>query len=451
RDGQMMGAVAAVQFAEDKANDESITSLEDPSEQIQLALKISSRLHSVLGVRLFSADGKFLTAFPQYITETNLPQADLQALQALQPVSHFVPKAQMDEQDLLAGTNTEAVPLLVVNVPLREETTNRLDGIAQFLVYGSEIAREYAVLDRHLATQGILVFLISGSIVTAGLLLAFRRVEKANRLLAQRTGNLLKANRELALAAKTSAIGAVTSHLIHGLKNPLSGLRTFVQDRATAPDAALEDEWQLAAATTQRMQSLIDRVVRVLQEQQTATDYEITFAELIEILSSKLRPLAESAGVNYRADADLAGSMSNRQADLLLLILENLVQNAIEATPPGKRVNLRVFCDGSRAVMEIQDEGPGMPPDLLEKLFAPCPSAKKGGSGIGLAISRQLAAHLGATLDLKQTSAAGCCFRIVLPLAAAAEPDPEDSRVAAIARGESTEASIGALAKKSNP
>ncbi len=56
RDGLTLDAVAAVQFADDKANDESVT-LNDPSEQIQLALKISKRLPSVIGVRLFSPEG----------------------------------------------------------------------------------------------------------------------------------------------------------------------------------------------------------------------------------------------------------------------------------------------------------------------------------------------------------------------------------------------------------
>jgi hypothetical protein len=73
--------------------------------------------------------------------------------------------------------------------------------------------------------------------------------------------------------------------------------------------------------------------------------------------------------------------------------------------------------------MEVQDEGPGLPPQVAERLFAPCISSKKGGSGIGLAISRQLAKHLGAELDLKQSSSEGCAFRLVLPL----QPQPNPS------------------------
>jgi signal transduction histidine kinase len=415
RDGRTLAELAAVQFADDKANDESITTLADQGEQMQLALKISRRVPTVLGVRLFSPKGQFVTAFPLYISETQLPAEDLTGLRTLRAVSHFVPRAQLQEQDLLAETNGQSLPLLVVNIPLRDEATDRLEGIAQFLVHGSNIAAEYAALDRRLATQGAWIFFISGSILLAGLVLALKQVQRANSLLAQRTSNLLRANRELALAAKTSAIGAVTSHLIHGLKNPLSGLRTFVQDRAQSQHSGQDGDWQLAAATTQRMQSLIDRVVRVLQEQDTVVEYEITFAELVEILEARLRSLAQASAVEYVCRLQTTGTISNRQADLLLLILENLVQNAIEATPTGQRVSLQLFRSGPGIAIEVEDQGPGLHPDLLDRLFTPCSSAKKGGSGIGLAISRQLAVHLGATLELERSSSAGCCFRLVLP------------------------------------
>ena len=415
RDGRTLDAVATVQFADDKANDESITSLEDPSEQIQLAFKISERLSSVLGVRLFSPDGSFLTAVPPYITETRLSAEDLAELRKLQPVSHYVARAQLKEQDLLAETNGQSLPLLVVNIPLREEGSKRPAGIAQFLVHGSGIASQYALLDRRLAVQGILVFFISGSILIGGWLLAFARVHRANRLLAQRTENLLKANRELALAAKASAIGAVTSHLIHGLRNPLSGLRSFVQDRAQNHEDGQENDWQMAEATTARMQQLIERVVRVLQEQQTVVEYEITLAELLALLNARIGPLAEAASVQYLCELAAVATLSNRQADLLFLILENLLQNAVEATPAGRAVTLRIFQEADVIVMEIEDQGPGLSPALLDRLFSPCSSSKKGGSGIGLAISRQLATHLGAVLDLKRSSTAGCCFRLCLP------------------------------------
>ena len=305
--------------------------------------------------------------------------------------------------------------LLEVNIPLREEGARRLAGLAQFLMDGTSIAREYAELDRHLVLQSALAFAAGGSILAAGLALAFRRVQRANRLLAERTANLLQANRELALAAKTSALGAVTSHLIHGLKNPLSGLQGFVRDQAITPGNGQADDWQLAVATTQRMENLINRVVRVLQEQNAATEYEISLAELAELLAGKIQPAARAAGVGFETVVTAAGALSNHEADLVLLILENLAQNAVEASPRGKTVRLAIFAESGHTVMEVQDEGPGLPPGVEARLFTPCDSSKQGGSGIGLAISRQLAAHLHAELQLKRSSPQGCTFRLALP------------------------------------
>jgi signal transduction histidine kinase len=206
----------------------------------------------------------------------------------------------------------------------------------------------------------------------------------------------------------------VTSHLIHGLKNPLSGLRNFVaQGRPLEPGH--QSDWELAAASTQRMQNLIDRVVRVLQEQQTVVEYELSYVELLEMLDAKFSPAAKARGVAYRQQLHARGNVSNRDADLLLLILENLVQNAIEATRSGESVELRAFDHGPNLMIEVEDHGPGLPSEVAERLFTPCHSSKRGGSGIGLAISRQLAVHLGATLGLKKSTETGCCFQLLLP------------------------------------
>jgi signal transduction histidine kinase len=155
--------------------------------------------------------------------------------------------------------------------------------------------------------------------------------------------------------------------------------------------------------------------VRVLQEQQTAIEYEITLPELLGILSAKLRPIAEHAGVEFSSEIVGGGSVSNREADLVLLILENLLQNAVEATPLGKRVQLRLTESEDGFSMQVEDEGPGLTQQAAQGLFMPCTSSKKGGSGIGLTISRQLAVHMGATLELKRNTPAGSCFELVLP------------------------------------
>ncbi|MGA2244066.1 MAG: HAMP domain-containing sensor histidine kinase [Verrucomicrobiota bacterium] len=411
RTGEILDSVAAAQYLDDRENGETLTTLDDPTEQIELALKVS-RLRDVIGVRLFAPDGRFVNAFPAYVAEGTLTPGDLPALQSLRPANHFLAHSRLEEQELLPETNGPPVPLLLVNIPLRADEQPRLVGIIQFIMNGSSLARQYAALDRQLAEQFTLAFVVAGGSLSVALVLAFGRLQRANRLLARRTADLLLANRELTLAAKTSAVGAVASYLIHGLKNPLSGLQNFVRDRAAGNGHHDADDWEEAAKTTQRMQDLISRIVGVLQQQGTAATYEIAFTELGELLANRMRPAIQAAGVRWETTVSAEGNVTGREADLILLILENLAQNAVEATPAGKVVNCSIRSRGSGIVAQIKDEGPGLTAAAKERLFSPCTSAKKNGSGIGLAISQQLAKHLGAELRLAISSAQGTCFEL---------------------------------------
>jgi signal transduction histidine kinase len=417
RDGEVLHAVALQHYAEDL--EEGLAGpIANPGEQLSIVLK-SAALRGVLGVRLFDATGRFVESFPLYVTEQGLSADAVRQLRALRPVSRFLPRVEMaglfyPDDSAPSGI----IPLLEVLVPLHSEG-GTLAGIAQFLVEGHSIAVEYARLDRNLARQASAAFAAGGVILSGALLWAFRRLQRAQRLLAERTENLVKANQELALAAKTSALGAVTAHLIHGLKNPLAGLQSFVAARSAAPQERGGSEWDQAVASTQRMQALIQQVVGVLREEQSATCYEVTLTELAESLCNRVQPLARERGVGFTTVIVTEAALPNRVANLVMLILLNLAENAVQATPHGKTAALEVSGDGTRVVFEVRDAGAGFPADT--PLFMPCRSTREGGTGIGLALCKQLANHLGAALELADNTAAGCVFRLNLPTAAAGD------------------------------
>jgi len=153
----------------------------------------------------------------------------------------------------------------------------------------------------------------------------------------------------------------------------------------------------------------------VLNDGNSGIQYELPLAEMAEILSVRTRALATASGVRYESVVLTDAMLSNRVANLMALILENLLRNAIQATPEGRSVCLTLKRNRSGLVCEVADEGPGLPEALRQDLFAPCHSTKPGGNGIGLAISRQLARHLGAELKLVRSSADGCLFALTLP------------------------------------
>lgn len=431
RDAEVLQAVALMHQREVAKDLGELGGIDDPINQLTVLFKTSS-LRGVLAVRLFDGDGRFLNGYPKEVLAARLDSAFLPQLDHLQPVCRYhkaVPLSDLfrEEQPEVRGGH-HPVPLLEVNVPFQSAADGRLAGVGQFIIEGHSIAAEYGRLDRHLALQASAAFVVGGGVLVGALGWAFRRLQRANRLLAERTDDLLQVNQELALAAKTSAVGAVTSHLIHGLRNPLSGLQNFVANIHACDPARLEADSEQAIASTRRMQTLINQVVSVLREEEAGRQYEITLAELADIISGRVLQRAREKGVAFQARLTGDAALPNRTANLVSLVLVNLVQNALDATPPGKAVCLSLAHGAEGITCEVRDEGSGLPEALRQNPFRPCQSTKEGGSGIGLAICKQLANHLGAKLELKTSSSAGCVF--VLRLArVACEPGPQSTTV----------------------
>jgi signal transduction histidine kinase len=412
RDGEILDAVAlSEQFGIQGTN--LVQRMRDPGEQLVLALQISRIKDGVLGVRLFSPEGKFITAVPPNLNAATLSPGTLAALQQLHPVSQYDAAARLGDLFLLgaAAAHEDTLPLQTVTIPLHAQGETQLLACAQLLLDAHEFARQSDQIEHHLRLQALGLFALGGALLAAALAWAGYRLQKAHRLVQERTVSLLRANHELMLAAKTNALGAVTAHLIHGLSNPLANLQDFVSTRTR--DQA-DGEWEEAERATRRMRQLLQEVVRVLGEENGIDAYEITLTELILVLRTKIKPMVRELKVDCQVDQAAQGIISNHPANIVLLILENLIHNALQVTPAGKTVRV-TFLDGNDGVIcRVADEGPGFPANLLKNTFAPCRSTK-GGAGLGLAISKQLASHLGARLDLRSSSPTGSVVELTLP------------------------------------
>ena len=423
RDGEMLTAVAmARQYA--NGSGASLTQrLGNPADQLALALEISQIKEGVLGVRLFDRNGRFETAFPPTLLATNLPGTDLPALRSLLPVSRFRERANLGDYFLLhtgSGQSGSHAPLLEVTIPLNARGDSNLVAAAQLILDGRTIASEYARVDGHLWLLGLGLYLGGAALLSGVLFWAYRRLHQAHAVVAERTARLLRANHELTLAAKTSALGSVTAHLIHGLSNPLANLQDFI---ASHGQGATDGDLRALADSTHRMQQLVHDVVRVLGEERGDDNYQITLPELVDVLNRKLGPSVADSGVHLISLLDAEGELSNRHANLILLILENLVHNALKVTPRGRQVCVRFVEQTDGVCCQVADQGSGIAAPVLARLFTPCHSTH-GGSGLGLAISRQLANQLGAALELKTNSSAGCIFELRLPFSLFAEIEP---------------------------
>lgn len=426
RDADVLHATVMLQFrqlAEQLGDD-----VREPAT-LALVLLESTELRGVVAARLFETNGAIHTSWPIHVTDGKVDPGDLLAVLRSQPVPRFHPARRHDEVFLeLPGEMPPdtTFPLLEVCVPMQAAPDAEVAGVAQFLLEGAGIAREFAALDRNLFARGAGVFIAGAVLILALMRWALVHLQRANDRLADRTRDLLRANEELALAARTSAVGSVAAHLIHGLKSPLSGLHQFVNGKQQRADAATTDPsmWEAAAASTRRMQQMVGEVVRVLREEQNGEAYELDLADIEELIRQRVSPLARETGVNFQISRNVTAELDNRQANLLVLILSNLIHNALQATPAGGLVTLVIGDHRAGLEFRVVDQGTGVPDAVRERLFTPCNSAREGGTGIGLVISRQLANHLGARLELESTSSRGSVFVLRLPLAIHPGPFP---------------------------
>ena len=359
----------------------------------------ASEQKGVVALRVFDFKGEV-----QLGAEDPLTDEELARLRTFQTISSF------DAEGTAQGPRGEVrTPLIRALVPLRQG--DRFLGAAEFVLDGTKVHEDLQRLDRNLWKYSIRILLLGGGIMVASLWWAFGRLRKAMILLEERTQSLLRANHELTLAAKTSAVGAITAHLIHDLKSPLFGLQSFVSARGAADD----EDWEMALSTTQRMQKMISDIVKILQDEKTTEKYELSIDEVLSLLREKLEPECEKAEIQFSTEGSMPGALMNRDGNIILLLITNLVHNAAQATPKGGEITVKVRDEDGHALFEIRDTGPGLPQHILETLFTPSRSTKAGGTGLGLAISKQLANHIGADLTLKETSKAGTVFELRVP------------------------------------
>lgn len=381
------------------------------------ALLPAAHREGLLAMAIFDADGVVLEKIPAGQLLVELPPGDFVSLQDGRPITRFWPAFSLTT--ILPGSSTEPTPVLEVVLPLhgRAAATPAASaaepiGFVRYDLDARRLQAELAELDAGVRRQTIVTLAVG--LAALGLLVgaAYALLGRAQRTIAERTARLQRANAELALAAKTSALGQITSHLVHGLQGSVAGLRSVV----AAPAGLSARDSKAAAGYAEQMQAIIQEIVALLGDRSTGTTYELTGRELAELIRRRNAASAADAKVALEVDEGFAGSVDNHRGGLLCLIVSNLVQNAIAATGPAGRVHVALKRDATEVRLLVSDNGPGIPAEIRAHLFEPGRTGRAGGTGLGLVISQLLARQIGAEVRLMATGPAGTTFDVALPL-----------------------------------
>ncbi len=214
----------------------------------------------------------------------------------------------------------------------------------------------------------------------------------------------------------------LTAFLVHDLKNPVNTMmlnaQLIVRDAQTSPASR-----EAAASIQAEARTLVRMIMNLLDISKAdegrlvalraPVDLAALVGEVLEALSAR----ASDAGVELDATFEVA--QAEADADLLRRVLENLIENAIRHAPSGTTVRVDALRRGDEVELRVADRGPGVPPELRERVFDRFVQAESGlpssraGRGLGLAFCKLVAEAHGARVWVEDGSpGAVFCFRL---------------------------------------
>lgn len=223
--------------------------------------------------------------------------------------------------------------------------------------------------------------------------------------------------------------------LLHDLMQPLNAFGLLQEQcregfsPALKTDEQLRQYWEMMVGTVRQQEKLLQSLrtyLRLTAEPGPQTVRPLALSGILENLEENLRDHFPGLKIDFIGGNELSALS---QQDGLLDILTRLAENA--ATHARSRVEIRIGAQAGQLEIDIRDDGPGLPPELIEVLGQPflrCqsrPSAGHAGLGLGIHLAVTNAARLsGHRISLRETGDLGCCFTLCLPQAEASAGAP---------------------------
>jgi len=218
------------------------------------------------------------------------------------------------------------------------------------------------------------------------------------------------------------------ANVSHELKTPLTSIQGFAQalqdgtaDTTEARQQAAEIIQQEAARMHRMVLDLLD-LARLDAGTMNLQHARVEVRPLLGSLVEKFALQAQAAGVALQAACPELPPLVG-DGDRLAQVFSNLIDNALQFTPPGGRVGLQALPAGDGIRVEVSDTGHGIPPEALTHIFERFyqvdrsrPGGKRHGAGLGLAISKEIVTAHGGTISVRSAPGQGTTFIVNLPL-----------------------------------
>ncbi len=248
-----------------------------------------------------------------------------------------------------------------------------------------------------------------------------KRIALLNQELRESLENFKRVQNKLIETTKFAALGRMTSDVAHEIRNPLVSIGGFARKcvNKTDPDSQVRRYANIIVDEVERLERIL-RDLLTFTRRPLREVREIKIRKLVErCLGMRGEEIAEK---NIRTVCELADALPQIEGDeeQLEQVLLNLIGNAVQAMEPRGILTLRAYPlekDGQSLVgIDVQDNGPGIPEEIRDRIFNPFFTTKDEGTGLGLTVSRRIVEEHGGRIMVASELYKGSTFTIELPV-----------------------------------
>ncbi len=311
----------------------------------------------------------------------------------------------------------EAMPAAVVLVDGRDRI-DRFNPAAEALFQGLRWGRRWAeVCDENLASRlGAGDWLLNSEV---RLSVSRRPLGDGGQILVMIDTTEQRAlEARLQRQSRLADMGEMAAQLAHQIRTPLATALLYGGQLGRA-DLSDAQRAQFAAQLVEGLKHT-EKLVSDMLAFSRGGHFQpnpVSLRDLLARALDTLRPRIQAQAVALRLEIDPERpdhTLGN--ADALSGVFCNILDNALNHTDAGARIGVSLDLSGEQAVLRIEDDGPGIPPDIRKQIFNPFFTTRERGTGLGLAVAQSVLLAHGGSIQSGESSLGGACFEIRLPL-----------------------------------
>ncbi|KEO82402.1 PAS domain S-box protein [Tumebacillus flagellatus] len=222
--------------------------------------------------------------------------------------------------------------------------------------------------------------------------------------------------KEMARLERLNLIGEMGAGIAHEIRNPMTTVRGFLQMSKKSEHPPSHEYIDLMVEELDRANAIITEFLTLAKNK--TTNRELTnLNAIVDAIFPLIQAEALLCDKDVQLDLGDVPSLELDEKEIRQVIL-NLALNGLEAMSCGGLLKIRTVLEAQGVVLEIHDQGPGIPPEILEKIGTPFVTTKETGTGLGLAVCYSVAARHGASIEVK-TGESGTTFWVKFAMSGA--------------------------------